>query len=229
AHLARTELLGKAGAMIVGEPTSNEPYIGHKGSVKFHASFKGVSAHGSMPHLGVNAIYKAAHAVSRLEKFDFGATPHPMMGAPTMNVGTMNGGSGVNMVPDTATLGVDIRTVPGMDHAALLERLRKLLGEDAQMDVFSNLPPVWTAPQNEWIERVFEVCRTQLGSRPQARTATYMTDAANLLKVYSGAPTVILGPGEPQLAHQTDEWCSMERIRQSVALYEALIKDWCKA
>jgi succinyl-diaminopimelate desuccinylase len=227
-HLARTQLLGKAGAMVVGEPTSNYPYIGHKGSVKFHARFKGVSAHGSMPHLGVNAIYKAARAISKLEGFDFGAKPHAVMGEPTMNVGTMAGGSGVNMVPDTATLGVDIRTVPGMDHAELLARLKKVLGDEAEMDVFSNLPPVWTAPQNEWIERVFDICRQQLGTPPEAKTATYMTDAANLLKAYTGAPTVVLGPGEPQMAHQTDEWCSVERIRQSVALYEAIIKDWCK-
>src|SRR5260370_6910968 len=135
--------------MIVGEPTSNYPYIGHKGSVKFHASCKGASANGSMPHLGVNAIYKAAHAVARLEAFDFAATPHPVMGKPTMNVGTMTGGSGVNMVPDTATIGVDIRTVPGMDHGALLERLRLQLGEDAQMAVFSNPPPSSTPPPPE--------------------------------------------------------------------------------
>src|SRR5258708_32599649 len=70
-HLARTQLLGRAGAMIVGEPTSNYPYIGHKGPVKFHASFKGVSAHGSMPHLGVNGIYKAPHPAPRLEAFGF--------------------------------------------------------------------------------------------------------------------------------------------------------------
>jgi succinyl-diaminopimelate desuccinylase len=227
-QLARTELLGKAGAMVVGEPTSNYPYIGHKGSIKFNAGFKGVSAHGSMPHLGVNAIYKAAHAVSKLERFDFRAKQHPIMGEPTMNVGTMAGGSGVNMVPDTASIGVDIRTVPGMDHGELLERLRATLGDEAQMDVFSNLPPVWTPPQNEWIARVFDICKAQLGTLPQPKTATYMTDAANLLKVYAGAPTVVLGPGEPQMAHQTDEWCSVERIRQSVALYEAIIKDWCK-
>ena len=48
--------------MVVGEPTSNYPLVGHKGSLKFHARFKGVSAHGSMPQLGVNAIYKAAQA-----------------------------------------------------------------------------------------------------------------------------------------------------------------------
>jgi succinyl-diaminopimelate desuccinylase len=196
--------------------------------VKFHASFTGVSAHGSMPQLGVNAIYKAARAVSALESFDFGAAPHPVMGSPTMNVGTMSGGSGVNMVPDTATIGVDIRTVPGMDHGRLLERLRETLGKDAEMEVFSNLPPVWTPPQQEWVERVFDLCQAQLGARPEARTAAYMTDAANLLKVYAGAPTIVLGPGEPQMAHQTDEWCSIERIRQAVAMYEAIIRDWCR-
>jgi succinyl-diaminopimelate desuccinylase len=54
-----------------------------------------------------------------------------------------------------------------------------------------------------------------------------MTDAANLLKVYAGAPTVVLGPGEAAMAHQTDEYCSMERLRQSVEIYEKIILDWC--
>ena len=227
-ELAKTALLGRAGALVVGEPTANYPYVGHKGSIKFHAHFRGVSAHGSMPELGVNAIYKAARAVAKLESFDFRAKSHAVMGAPTMNVGTMSGGAGVNMVPDTASIGVDIRTVPGMDHAALLGRLREVLGADAEMDVFSDLPPVWTPPQQEWIERVFEICRKHAGTQPEAKTATYMTDAANLLKVYAGAPTVVLGPGQPELAHQTDEWCSTERIREAVALYEAIIKDWCR-
>jgi succinyl-diaminopimelate desuccinylase len=227
-HLAGLpQLMGKAGAIVVGEPTSNYPYVGHKGSVKFHAAFRGVSAHGSMPELGVNAIYKAARALARLEHFEFNQPRHPVMGSPTLNVGTIEGGNGVNMVPDTARIGVDIRTVPGMDHAALLERLQALL-EEAELDVFSDLLPVWTPPENEWVQRVYDICRVHLRSAPEPRAATYMTDAANLLKVYAGAPTVVLGPGEPQLAHQTDEYCSMERIRQSVAIYEALIRDWCR-
>ncbi len=227
-HLAQARLLGKAGAMVVGEPTSNYPLVGHKGSLKFHATFRGVSAHGSMPELGVNAIYKAARAVAALESFSFGAEKHPIMGMPTMNVGTFEGGSGVNLVPDQARIGVDIRTVPGVDHAALLSRLKKLLGEEAQLDVFSDLSPVWTAPDQEWVQRVFEICRPYVGEAPQARTAPYMTDAANLLKAYVGAPTVVLGPGEAAQAHQTDEYCSMERIRQSVEIYEKLIQDWCE-
>jgi succinyl-diaminopimelate desuccinylase len=77
------------------------------------------------------------------------------------------------------------------------------------------------------MQRVFELTGPLIGEAPQARTAPYMTDAANLLKVYRGAPTVILGPGEAAMAHQTDEYCNMERVRQSVAIYEALIRDWC--
>src|SRR3977135_3115257 len=131
-HLARTQLLGKAGAMIVGEPTSNYPYVGHKGSLKFYARFRGVSAHGSMPELGVNAIYKAVRAVSQLESFDFDQPAHPVMGKPTMNVGTFEGGNTVNSVPDAASFGVDIRTVPGMDHAALLAKLQATRGRGAE-------------------------------------------------------------------------------------------------
>jgi succinyl-diaminopimelate desuccinylase len=222
------KLMGKAGAMIVGEPTSNYPLVGHKGSVKFHAHFKGVSAHGSMPHLGVNAIYKAAKALGKLEAFEFGVPAHPVMGKPTLNVGTIEGGNTVNAVPDAANIGVDIRTVPGMDHTALLSRLNSLL-EDAELDVFSNLAPVWTQPDEEWVQRVFEICRPYAREPLEPRTAPYMTDAANLLKVYAGAPTVVLGPGEAVMAHQTDEYCSMERIGESVSIYETLIQDWCRA
>jgi succinyl-diaminopimelate desuccinylase len=226
AQLAKTQLLGKAGAMVVGEPTSNYPLVGHKGSIKFHARFKGISAHGSMPELGVNAIYKAAKAVGALEKFKFGTRPHPVMGKPTLNVGTIEGGSTVNAVPDSASFGVDIRTVPGMDHDKVLKKLGALMKAD-DVDVFSNLKPVWTAPDEERIQRVFEICKPYVG-KPKARAAPYMTDAANLLKVYAGAPTVVLGPGEAAMAHQTDEYASQERIRQSVAIYEALIRDWCR-
>ncbi len=181
-----------------------------------------------MPELGVNAIYKAGKALSKLESFDFGVKAHAVMGKPTLNVGTMEGGNTVNAVPDAARIGVDIRTVPGMDHQDVLAKLGALLGPDDQVDVFSNLKPVWTAPEQEWIQRVFEICKPYGGEAPAARTAPYMTDAANLLKVYAGAPTVVLGPGEAAMAHQTDEYASMERIRQSVAIYEALIGDWIK-
>jgi len=228
-HLAELpKLMGKAGAIVVGEPTSNYPMVGHKGSIKFNAAFSGVSAHGSMPQLGVNAIYKAAKAIQKLEEFQFGVQEHPVMGLPTMNVGTVEGGSGVNLVPDAATIGVDIRTVPGVNHEELILKLKNVLG-DAELQVFADSQAVWTEPIDEWVQRVFGICKPILKEKPTARTAPYMTDAANLRKVYAGAPVVVLGPGEAAMAHQTDEYCNMERIRQSVAIYEAIIGDWCGA
>ncbi len=229
AELAKLpKLMGRAGAMVVGEPTSNYPLVGHKGSIKFYASFRGVSAHGSMPQLGVNAVYKAARAISRLEGFEFGVPAHPIMGSPTMNVGTVEGGSGVNLVPDLATIGVDIRTVPGVDHDALISDLKKTIPE-AELQVFANNESVWTEPQQAWVQRVFEICKPILKEKPEPRTAPYMTDAANLRKVYAGVPTVVLGPGEAAMAHQTDEYCNVERIRESVAIYEAILRDWTGA
>jgi succinyl-diaminopimelate desuccinylase len=225
-HLAALpKLMGKAGAIVVGEPTSNYPMVGHKGSIKFHATFNGVSAHGSMPQLGVNAIYKAARAIAKLEGFQFGVPEHPVMGLPTMNVGTVEGGSGVNLVPDLANIGVDIRTVPGTDHAVLLKKLKDLLAE-GEIEVFADSPSVWTEPNEAWVQRVFEICKPILKEAPVARTMPYMTDAANLRKVYDDAPTLVLGPGEAAMAHQTDEYCNMERIRQSVQIYEEIIRDW---
>ncbi len=67
AHLATLKDLGRIGAIVVGEPTSNYPLVGHKGALWIEAQFKGVSAHGSMPEKGVNAIYKAARALVQLE------------------------------------------------------------------------------------------------------------------------------------------------------------------
>ena len=89
----------------------------------------GVTAHGSMPDKGDNAVYKAARAVNRLEKFDFGHAGHPVLGKPTINVGTFHGGLNINSVPDRATIEIDLRTVPGIDHAAL-RRDRRPHGED---------------------------------------------------------------------------------------------------
>ena len=227
-HMIQVEgLLGRAGAMVVGEPTSNYPAVGHKGSMKFWAKFRGVTAHGSMPHLGVNAIYKAAHAVCKIEKFEYHDHPHPVMGGPSINVGMFHAGQTINSVPDEAVLGVDVRSIVGMDHAVVLKRLRDLLGDEAELDVFQDMPAVWTEPEHAWMQRVYEICAKTLNEKPEPRTVSYNSDAGNFLKTWRGAPTVILGPGEPSMAHQTDEYCRMSRIRESVAIYEDIIRDWC--
>ena len=226
-HLAGLgDVLGEAGAIVVAEPSSNQPWIGHKGALWLTARTTGVTAHGSMPEQGENAVYMAAHAISKLEDFDFNVARHAVLGKPTFNVGTVHGGLNINSVPDMAEIGIDIRTTPDQDHAAIRSHLTGYLGDSVVLDPIVDVGGVLTDPTNEWMQEVFDVMTGILGSRPESNTATYFTDASALTPAYGGAPTVILGPGEATLAHQTDEYCFTAKIEEAVEAYMEIARRW---
>jgi succinyl-diaminopimelate desuccinylase len=229
-YLADHRLLDRAGAIVVAEPTANYPFVGHKGLAWFEIETRGVTAHGSMPEVGDNAIVKMAKVIGDLERFRFPVESHAIMGRPTMNVGTIRGGLNTNSVPDEARITVDTRTVPGIDHGHLCRSLESLLApRGATVRKIVDTPALYSEPGNEWIQQVFEICAPFVGERPAPRTITFSTDGADLKRGFGGPPAVILGPGEPQLAHQTDEWCSLDRLEQSVDLFSTLMRRWCGA
>ncbi|MEH2512844.1 succinyl-diaminopimelate desuccinylase [Nitrobacteraceae bacterium AZCC 1564] len=227
-HLARGGQLGRAGAIVVAEPTSNVPLVGHKGALWLKLTLKGVTAHGSMPHLGVNAAYKAARALLVLEKFQFNVAPHPYLGVPTLNVGTVHGGLNVNSVPDRTEIGIDIRSIPELDHSRIQEHLKAELGEDITLEPIVDVGAVWTDPSSPWFKDVYAVVREvtgeDIGTEP--KTAPYFTDASALTPAFGNPPTIILGPGEAAKAHQTDEYCSVQRIREATDIYSKLAAKW---
>jgi succinyl-diaminopimelate desuccinylase len=226
--LADRKLLDRAGAIVVAEPTANYPYVGHKGLAWFEIETHGVTAHGSMPEMGDNAILKMARVIGDLERFRFPVESHDVMGQPTLNVGTIRGGLNTNSVPDEARITVDTRTVPGVDHGHLCRSLQALVApRGATVRPLIDTPALYTEPANEWVQQVFETCTPLLDGRPEPRTITFSTDGADLKRAFGGPPAVILGPGEPTLAHQTDEWCSLTRLEQSTDLFVTLMKDWC--
>jgi succinyl-diaminopimelate desuccinylase len=219
--LAGAGALGRAGAVLVAEPTSGVPLLAHKGVLFARASTEGVSAHGSAPHLGRNAIYPLAHAVVALSEIVFDVPAHPLLGAPTLNVGTIHGGSGINLVPDRAEAQIDVRTIPGLTGEMVLERLRAAAGSEVTVEPWIDLDPVVTDPGDPWLETVFDI-------RPASPGAvSYFTDAAALTPAYGNPPTVIWGPGEADQAHQTDEWASADLIDAAAADYFELARRWC--
>jgi succinyl-diaminopimelate desuccinylase len=155
-------------------------------------------------------------------------TPHPVLGAPTLNVGTMKGGMNLNSVPDRAEFTIDIRTIPDQDHGALVSRLQSYLGDEVRLSPVVDVPGVWTEVDDHWIRAVFELVESVLGEKPQARGAPYFTDASALKPAFDGAPTVILGPGDMKLAHQTDEYCAVDKIEEAANIYEAVARQWCE-
>lgn len=220
--------LGFAGALVVAEPTSNYPFIGHKGALWLRAVAEGVTAHGSMPDQGVNAVMKAARAAVRLEDFDFNEKRHAVLGAPTLNVGNFHGGLNINSVPDRAEIGLDIRTIPGQSHASVQAAIASTMGEEVKVESIMDIAAIWTDAAHPWIKQVFAILQPILGVALVPRGATYFTDGSPLQQALGGVPTIILGPGEAQLAHQTDEYCLISRIDQAVQAYEAIIDAWCR-
>ena len=230
-HLAETEgALGEAGAIVIGEPTANYPMVAHKGVMWLRARTRGVTAHGSMPEFGVNAIYRARRLIEKLEKFRFNGLTHELLGSPTLSIGTMRSGDNINSVPDLAELGIDIRTIPGIDNGELREQLiGHLAPELADLEGIIDIEPLYTSPDLPWVQRVYQIVTPIIGLRPEPRGASYFTDACALKRVYRDAPTLILGPGDPAQAHQSNEFCLVSRIIQAVEIYGALMRDWCCA
>jgi succinyl-diaminopimelate desuccinylase len=220
-------VLGEAGAMIVAEPTANRPLVGHKGVLWVRGLSRGVTAHGSMPEQGENAVYKAARVVGRLETLNLAEGHDLTVGAPTLNVGWLRGGLNVNSVPDEAGFGIDIRMVPGITVEQVMAKLTEAGGVDASFQVGSHYPPVWTEPSDPWVASVFALMQEVAGTSTEPAIATYFTDAAALTKAYDYPPTLILGPGEPALAHQTDEYCHIHRIEEARVAFTEIARRWC--
>jgi len=219
--------LGEAGGLVIAEPTSNRLFIGHKGVLWLELKTKGIAAHGSMPGQGVNAIYLAAEAVLKLRDADLGYPSHPVLGSATMNVGVIAGGTRINIVPDQVSIQVDIRTVPGRSSDETIRDLKKILGPGVEMNPLLDLDGVATDPHNEWIQEVCAALSSYSSGSAPLKGLPYFTDAALLTQAFDSVPTIILGPGEPEMAHKTDEFCCIPRLVEAVEIYTEISRRWC--
>ena len=106
----------KADFGIVGEPTLLRIVRAHKGVTRWRLRTKGLAAHSAYPERGENAIYAMGHVLVALEEYALalrGTTPHPILGVPSLSAGVIEGGEAVNIVPESCTVEIDRRTLPG--------------------------------------------------------------------------------------------------------------------
>ena len=216
----------KASAIIVGEPTSNLPATGHKGAIYLKAIFSGKTAHSSMPEKGINAIYKAARSIIKISDYSFGTEPDPLLGYPTINVGKINGGLNINSVPDHAEFTIDIRTNTKVNHNEVLKKIVSETLAGSVIEKMVDLQPVSSPVDNPFIQLVYSVCGIESSSPGFPMALPYLTDGTVLQRYYGNAPTVILGPGECEMAHMTDEYCNTDKLEKSVKLYKEIISNW---
>lgn len=205
---------------IVGEPTSNRVVTAHKGVMWFQLHTQGKAAHGSRPSLGVNAIASMAEAVRYLEgeyREHLNLTQHSLLGAGTINVGTVQGGKQPNIVPDACSIWADRRTLPGESYQAIQAHLLKALkqrGVQARMDYRGDCecPALETDSNLPWVQELMQQVRQK-----DLVGVDYFCDAAVIAQ--NGTPCVVFGPGSIDQAHTRDEWISIRSLESCVRHY----------
>ena len=218
-------LLGEATALVVAEPTGNLAAWGYPSIAWLRLTFEGKTAHAAQPHLGRNAALMAARAALALQDYRLRDIHHPLLGRSTLNVGRLISGDNFNSVPDRAELGLDFRLVPGISSQDVLEDLAGIIEDPHAVDVVSDVGGVCSDETTAWLQRALSIVTSVTGERAHKRAVPYSTDASILTPALGNVPTLILGPGELEQAHQTDEFCYVDKIEQATEVYLALMRD----
>jgi succinyl-diaminopimelate desuccinylase len=218
-------------ACIVPEPTSLAVSVAERGLLQGEIVVRGRPAHGSRPREGVSAVEHAAQIVLALHAADFGDPEHPLLGTPTSNIGTVHGGSAVNIVAEEARVGFDRRLLPGTSLDESLAGLRRrvkaagLEGVDYEIEVFDYGEGSEMSPEHPFAELVRRSISSVTGTRPSTIGMTFTTDA-RFLRNQAGIPAVVCGPGNIAQAHGVDEWVSLSQLVDATAAYAELYRSF---
>jgi acetylornithine deacetylase/succinyl-diaminopimelate desuccinylase-like protein len=206
-------LLQGAAAIVVGEPTRNRVATEEKGVYWVRITTRGRPAHGSMTPLGENAITKMVQLLTILADME---RPGDYLRETTANVGLISGGTAPNVVPPRCEASVDFRFPPSQDLKVLQGLVGKRLasvGVAYDLEVIQTLPAVGVDPESPHVQALLEAG----GGEP-----TVMTYATEMAVFHAVNPrTVILGPGEPTLAHTVDEHVEWGEVVEAARIYEA--------
>ncbi len=201
--------------VVAGEPTDMQVVHTHKGSTHLSLTTKGKAAHATQPHLGDNAIGKMARVIDFIGRdlaSEMARHTHPVLGASTISVGTIAGGSKTNIVPDACEATVDLRTVPAQNtpefFAHLEARLRSVCPDLAIS--MRHSAPLHTDPAHPLIGTL-----EKLGARCVG--APWFCDAA--IFAAQGTPAIAMGPGSIDQAHTEDEWIAVENLERGVEFF----------
>ncbi len=209
---------------LVGEPTALHLVRAERGATWLRIVTQGVSAHGSTPRLGVSAIEHMARVVTEIHNMRWRKL-HETLGSPTVNVGTIAGGSKVNMVPDHCEIEVDRRTLPGEERDEVVgefEALLKRLSEEiedfkAHIEVASWAEACETPEDTRMVDLLVSG-RDALGIEGSEFGYMGATDARFIIN-QAGVPSVIFGPGDLLLAHTTGEYVDIDQLVAGARVY----------
>jgi acetylornithine deacetylase/succinyl-diaminopimelate desuccinylase-like protein len=208
----------KLDQLAVAEPTRCAPIVGHKGVLRLAFEIHGVPAHSSQPDQGKNAITAAAHLAVALDEEHHRLRAEPYAtaaGPPALTVTLIRGGVGANVVPDSCTVTIDRRMVPGEEGDTVAANLEALAHEASPLPftlhAIKKIQPFAQSPDAPWVRQLAEWS----GQIPAY--APYCTNAW----AYHGvaAECVVIGPGSIDQAHGEEEWVEISELDRLSAIY----------
>ena len=209
---------------IVGEPSSMQPVLAHKGKLSVQVTVRGRAGHSSEPDKAVNAVHAAAEAISHVAgearrfaaegPFEPGFDPAHT----TIHVGTMRGGTALNIVPEHAEFVMEWRPIPGEDAGAELDRLRTHVAnaiEPAMRRIdpqsgFTFAPLSWLPAMTLDPRHALATLVQQITGSNSTGKVSYGTEGG--IYQEAGIPTIVCGPGDIAQAHQPDEWIARQQL-----------------
>ncbi|TKI06051.1 acetylornithine deacetylase [Martelella alba] len=220
---------------VVGEPTLMRPITAHKGKSAWRCTVRGQAAHSSYPQRGVNAIDIAAELVLWLrqqgrdwQRQSLDDRYQPAWS--TVQVGLIQGGSAVNIVPDRCVFDFEIRSLPGTSHGQLAQALAsfaqrhllpgmRLTSPDTDIQ-FERLVEYPGLNDDTALDALKARCNAALG-RKDFGAVSFGTEAG--LFQQAGIPTLVCGPGDIAQAHQADEYIELAQLRHCLEFMERLV------
>ena len=224
----------RADAAIVTEPTELELIVAHRGFVWSEIEVTGRAAHGSRPHLGVDAIVKTGSILTALGELDgaLAERTHRLLGRGSVHASLIRGGEELSSYPARCTVGLERRTLPGESAADIEGEIAALLdacraadpGLRAEQRTLLVREPFEVDQDAELVGIVRDAAAGVLGAPPAIAGASYWADAAFIAA--AGIPTVMFGPaGEG--AHAAEEWVSISSTEAVASTLAAVAARVC--
>ena len=225
----------KPECVIVTEPTNLGIYRGHRGRMEIEVSFHGLSAHGSAPERGKNAIYMASQAALEVEKLNERLADDAFLGKGTITISEFVSSSpSLCAVSDFAKLHLDRRLTWGEDKDVALHQVREIVeGVDAKVELLNysktsytgltygmeKYYPTWKIDENhKVIQTGVNVFSDLFGSKPKVDKWTFSTNAVAINGLHK-IPVIGFGPGQEEMAHAPNEKVPVDHLVKASAFY----------
>ncbi len=223
-------------AALIAEPTELDISIAHRGFVWVDIETVGIAAHGSRPHLGVDAIAKMGKVLVALDAHDraMRANPtHALLGSGSLHASLISGGEEISMYPAHCQLRVERRTIPGETLESVEAETQVILDDIAATDPDFNArlqatfarSPYHIEPTHPLVQQLKRIAEARLGRAVSLIGSSWWMDSA--LFGEAGIPAVVLGPAGAG-AHAIEEWVDLASVERCRDIYTDLIADFCR-